>query len=92
MHIDAIIIEWFMYLFPENCFDDRNQCRPWRNSFYAAFRRGFHCLPNNLQIGIRNVKGLECSQDLQQQLLTNENDFNKVPKDKKIKSTLKLFL
>ena len=57
MHIDAISIEWFMQLFPENRFDDSNQCRPWRNSFDVAFRRGFHCLPNNLRIGIRNVKG-----------------------------------
>ena len=43
--------------FPENRYDHSNKCRPRRNSFYAAFRRGFHCLPNSLRVGIRNVKG-----------------------------------
>ena len=57
MHIVAVSMEWSMHLFSENRFDDSKQCRPWRNSFYAAFRRGFHCLQNNLRIGIRNVKG-----------------------------------
>ena len=52
MHIDAISMEWFMHFFSENRFDDSNQCRPWQNSFYATFRRGFHCLQNNQRIGI----------------------------------------
>ena len=68
MRIDAISMEWFMHLFFENRFDDSNQCRPWRSSFYVAFRRGFHCFPNNLRIGIRNVKGYECSQELRQRV------------------------
>ena len=37
MHIVAIIMEWFMNLFPENRFDDSNQCRPWRTRFMQHF-------------------------------------------------------